>query len=82
VIGDGIDELSEVFTDWKIDQNILEQTNEVIRGEAADTLKAVELAQWIQSFLGDTWILIVLNSGDEGNNVLDLIVVHHFLHEL
>jgi len=41
---DGVDELSEVIADWEINENILEKADKVLTGEAADTLKSLELS--------------------------------------
>jgi len=38
VVGDGVDELSEVLTDWQINQDVLEQTDEIIGRKRANTL--------------------------------------------
>lgn len=38
----GIDEFSEVVTDREINKNILEKTDKVFTGKAADTLKPLE----------------------------------------
>jgi len=38
VVSDGINELSEILTNWKINKDILEKTNEIIRGKTTNTL--------------------------------------------
>ena len=38
----GVDEFSEVVTDREINKNILEKTDKVFTGKAADTLKPLE----------------------------------------
>ena len=38
----GVDEFSEVVTDWEINKNILEKNDKVLTGKAADTLKTLE----------------------------------------
>jgi len=48
ILGDisnrAVNEFTEVHTTWEIDKNILEKTNDIITGKAADTLKALELS--------------------------------------
>jgi hypothetical protein len=38
----GVDEFSEVVTDWESNKNILEKTDKVLTGKATDTLKTLE----------------------------------------
>jgi hypothetical protein len=41
---DGINEFSEIVSDRKIYQNILEENNEIFCGKAAYTLKSLEFS--------------------------------------
>lgn len=36
VLNDGVDELTEVLTNWQVDKDLLEENDEVLAGEAAD----------------------------------------------
>lgn len=78
---DGVNEFSEVLSDWQVNKNILEETNEVLTGEGTDTLEPLELSEWVHGCPCDGWVLIVLHTRDEGDNVLNLVAVHHLLQE-
>jgi len=59
---DGVNEFSEVLTNWQVNKDVLEQTNKVFACKATDTLKTRELAQWVEGLFCDTWILVILDT--------------------
>ena len=79
-----VDEWSEVFTNWQINKNILKECNHIVISTEqlyGSKLLEVELSQWVQWWFCDCWVLVVLGSHNNRNNVFDLILVHHFVKE-
>ena len=79
---DFIQELAEINTDWKIDQNLLVQTSVVISVDRLDILEFSESSEWVRSaheLLDGSVRLETLNNED---NVVDLVPVKHHDQEL
>jgi len=55
VLDDAVNELAEIFTDWQINKNFLEEHNEVLARKAAYGLEALELSEWVHRGLDDGW---------------------------
>jgi hypothetical protein len=75
-----INKWSEVTSNWKINKNILENFNETFRCKASNTLKSLELTEWVHLFDQNADILIV-HAWDVWNNIFNLVLMHHLLQE-
>lgn len=81
VLNDTINEFTEVLTDWEINKNLLEEYHEVLAGEATYRLQTLELSEWVHGSLNDSLVQVGSHTRDIGNNVFDLVAVHHLLEE-
>lgn len=83
-LDDLVNVLAEVLTDWKINQDLLEECYHVsLSGQLLNSLEALELSKRVLgSACGYRVDAAISLGGHEADDVLDLVGVHHHLEEL
>jgi len=76
-----IQELTEVYTNWQIDKNILIETGIVIAFNRLDVLKLWETTKWVSSSHKFFKAAVALETLDNENNIVNLIAVEQLLKE-
>lgn len=76
-----IKELPEVVSNWQIDKYLLVKCSVVVALNCSDVLYFSELTKWVKVSKQSLKRVVVFDSFDYRNDVIDLITVQHHLKE-